>query len=108
MTVHNEREQAREIAVLYTRHECAVLAERAGEQHRQLRARDRRAVVGAVTRDRLVLCGFAQRGVVASDGRAPYICNNRSFRLVDIAVTVLTLELTVESRVRRVAGNNER
>ena len=83
--------KTREITVLDRWHERFVLAERAGEEYGELRARDRRSVVRAVTRDGFVLRSFAEGGVVVRYGRTPYIGDDRSFGLVDVPAAVLTL-----------------
>ena len=85
LVIHNECQESREITVLDRWHERFVLAECAGEEYGELRARDRRSVVRAVTRDGFVLRGFAERGVVVRYGRTPYIGNNRAFGLMDVA-----------------------
>ena len=108
LVIHNECQESREITVLDRWHERFVLAERTREQHTQLRARDTRIIVRAVTGDRFVLRGFAERRVVVRHRRTPYIGNNRSLALMDVPAAVLTLQLLVETRVRRVTGDNQR
>ena len=106
--MNDKGQESREIAVLDRWYKGFVLAECAGEEYGELRARDRRSVVRTVTRDGFVLRSFAEGGVVVRYRRTPHIGDDRSLALMDIPAAVLTLELFVESRVRRVTGNNER
>ena len=108
LVMNDKGQESREIAVLDRWYKGFVLAECAGEEYGELRARDRRSVVRTVTRDWLMLRRFTQGGVVVRHGRTPHIGDDLSLSLIDIPAAVLTLELFVESRVRRVTGNNER
>ena len=108
MVGDDERQQTREIAVLYAWYQRAILAERTREQHAQLRAGDARTVVDAIARDRLMLGSFAEGGVVVGHRTAPYVGDNRSLGLVYISAAVLALQSAIESRVGRIAGNDQR
>ncbi len=106
--IDDEGEQAREVTVFDRRHEGVVLAEGTGEDHGELGVLDDGRFFAAGTGDSLVLGRFTERGVVVGGRRTPDVGDDRTFGLMDIAATVLFGERLVESRVRRIARDDER
>ena len=105
--IDDEGEQAREVTVFDRRHEGMVLAEGTGEDHGELRVLDDGRFFATGTGDSLVLSRFTERGVVVHGGRSPDVGDDRTFGLVDIAAAFLFGERLIESRVRRIARDDE-
>ena len=106
--INNKGEQTREITVLDRWHKGVVLAERACEDHGQLRVLDRRVLLTPRAGDGLMLGCFTKGGVVVRGGRTPDVRDNASFGLVDVPAAVLFGERLVESRIGSIAGNDKR
>ena len=107
MLIDDEGEQAREVTVFDRGHERLVLAEGTGEDHGELGVLDDGRFFAAGTGDSLVLSRFTKGGVVVRGRGTPDVGDDRTFGLVDIAAALLFGERLVESRVRRIARDDE-
>ncbi len=106
--LNDKGQQAREITVLDRGNERAVLAERTGKYHGQLRVLDDGRFFAAGTGDSLVFGSFTKGGVVVRGRTTPDVGDDRTFGLMDIPASVLLRERPIESRVSGIPRDDER
>ena len=108
MLIDDKGDQTREVTVFDGGYEGFVLAERTGEDHRELRVLDDRGFSTAATRDGLMFGGFTQRGVVIRCGGTPDVGDDRTFGLMDVTTAMLLRQGLVERRIGGIARDDER